>query len=143
MLGAPEGRAWEDPWVSLTAVNGRVGVLAVPWNTSSGSEGAGRKALARGAGLGGSPVDRAVSTVEDIEQAAEERKLIATSQGFLETSGFSSYREAGRFLLHVGPPLLRRSSSPRSHSTALPSWGRAGPALRWLSGAMAPVPSAL
>lgn len=35
--------------------------------------------------------NRAVTTAEDVEQATEEKKLIANRQGFLETSFFFSY----------------------------------------------------
>lgn len=44
--------------------------------------------------------NRAVTTAEDVEQATEEKKLIANRQGFLETSFFFSYQEARNILLH-------------------------------------------
>lgn len=54
--------------------------------------------------LGETSEDRAVTRVEDVEQTTEERKLITTSQGFLETPCFLSYQEARKFLLHICLP---------------------------------------
>ena len=71
-------------------------------------------------------MDRAVSTVEGIKQAMEERKLIATSQGFLETSCFSSYWEARKFLLHISLPAAEEERSHLS-PVAARSPGAGGP----------------
>lgn len=80
-------------------------VLAVSSNkpNSPGTWNERRMALCSGLNVGvlqETFANRAVTTAEDVEQATEERKLIATSQGFLETSFFFSYQEARNILLH-------------------------------------------